>query len=145
MATKEERINELAEESLKYFSHDTNAHEDIKCKKLLRRYGPAGYGRFWLLCEALGYAHGHKIQLQTDDDLELLTDELRFKEPGECMEYLEGLKEIGLIEMPAKGFIWSNRMMKNARYFGEKRLRGHNGAVRRWQKKRESTDTTEEE
>jgi hypothetical protein len=36
-----------------YFSHDYNARQDIKIKKLLVKYGMCGYGVFWAIIEDL--------------------------------------------------------------------------------------------
>jgi len=36
-----------------YFPHDCNAHDDVKLRALKKKYGCAGYGQWWLLCEFL--------------------------------------------------------------------------------------------
>jgi hypothetical protein len=36
-----------------YFSHDFNARNDSKIKKLISRHGIAGYGIFWAIIEDL--------------------------------------------------------------------------------------------
>ena len=38
---------------MRWFSHDSDAHDDIKLRRVLRKYGPEGYGLFWLLIEIL--------------------------------------------------------------------------------------------
>ena len=36
-----------------YFSHDTNAKDDVKCVELIEQLGLEGYGIFWVLIETL--------------------------------------------------------------------------------------------
>lgn len=36
-----------------YFSHDINAINDFKIQAMMFEYGVAGYGMFWVLCEAI--------------------------------------------------------------------------------------------
>ena len=48
----------LALEPMRYFSHDSDAREDMKCRYLRSRYGMAGYGRWWVLCEMLAQQRG---------------------------------------------------------------------------------------
>lgn len=39
---------------MRWYKHKTNAHSDDKMVELLRRFGPAGYGRYHLLLEHVG-------------------------------------------------------------------------------------------
>ena len=54
-------VAERAREPMAFFSHDSHAASDIKCRRLIRRFGMEGYGRWWLLCELLAAArHGSR-------------------------------------------------------------------------------------
>lgn len=120
----------LSEDSLKpmgWFSHDSNAASDVKCRKLLRRCGMAGYGRWWRLCEMLASNSGHSVSARTEEELEMLADDLMFDDPTELVDFLSCLCEIGLLSGMGDGEFSSDRMMENAAKFGKKRAAGKMG------------------
>lgn len=55
----------MAKDSSFYFSHDYNARNDEKVKKLLRVHGMVGYGVFWAIIEDL-YNNANEMQLDCD-------------------------------------------------------------------------------
>ena len=55
----------MAKDSSFYFSHDYNARNDEKVKKLLRVHGMVGYGVFWAIIEDL-YNNANAMQLDCD-------------------------------------------------------------------------------
>lgn len=112
---------------MRYFSHDSNAAQDIKCRRLLRRLGMEGYGRWWRLCELLAATDGHRLGIETEEDAEIIAEELRLGGREELMEYLQVLVDVGLIHMPGDGYVWSERMLVNAEYFGKLRANGKRG------------------
>ena len=112
---------------MKYFSHDSNASQDIKCRRLLRRLGMEGYGRWWRLCELLAATDGHKLSIETEEDAEIIAEELHLDGHQELLKFLQVLLDVGLIQMPGNGFVWSERMLTNAEYFGKKRAAGRKG------------------
>lgn len=120
-------IEAEAARPMKYFSHDSNAAQDIKCRRLLRRLGMEGYGRWWRLCELLAATDGHKLGIETEEDAEIIAEELHLDGHGELMEYLRVLADVGLIHMDGDGGVWSERMMTNAEYFGKLRANGKRG------------------
>lgn len=126
MATQREIETEAAR-PMKYFSHDSNAAQDIKCKRLLRRLGMEGYGRWWRLCELLAATDGHKLSIETEEDAEIIAEELHLDGHQELMRYLQVLVDVGLIHMPGDGYVWSERMLTNAEYFGKLRANGKRG------------------
>lgn len=126
MATARE-IEAEAARPMKYFSHDSNAAQDIKCRRLLRRLGMEGYGRWWRLCELLAATDGHKLSIETEEDAEIIAEELHLDGQHELMDYLQVLVDVGLIHMPGDGSVWSERMLTNAEYFGKKRAAGRKG------------------
>lgn len=126
MATARE-IEAEAARPMKYFSHDSNAAQDIKCRRLLRRLGMEGYGRWWRLCELLAATDGHKLSIETEEDAEIIAEELHLDGHQELMRYLQVLVDVGLIHMPGDGYVWSERMLTNAEYFGKLRANGKRG------------------
>lgn len=126
MASRAE-IDAEAKRPMAFFPHDANAHSDIKCRRLLRRGGAEAYGRWWLLCEQLAATNEHRLAIDTEEDAELIAEELQLDSADELMEFLAMLKRVGLVEMPGNGYVWSSRMMRNAEYFGEKRANGKRG------------------
>lgn len=45
----------------RYFTHDDDARNDSKMRALIRKYGMAGYGRFWVIIETMRATKGCKI------------------------------------------------------------------------------------
>ena len=126
----------LAQEPMPWFQHDANAASDIRCERLLLRYGNAGYGAYWRLCEKLAATKGHALPVATDEDWLILATALGFRTGGafdevqavgECQGFVESLIEIGLVERTKNDLIQSNRMQKNALYFGTQKANGRRG------------------
>ena len=86
-----------------------------------------GYGRWWRLCELLAASDGHVLRLDTEEDAELAAEELLFDTADGLMEYLATLKDIGLVKMPGDGTVSSDRMARNAEYFGKRRASARAG------------------
>lgn len=126
MASQQEIAAEAAR-PMKYFSHDTDSAQDIKCRRLIRRLGMEGYGRWWRLCELLGATDGHRLSVESEEDAEIIAEELHLEGQRELMDYLLVLADVGLIKMPGNGLVWSERMMTNAEYFGKLRANGKRG------------------
>lgn len=126
MATRAEIAAE-ARHPMAFFPHDAGAHRDIKCRRLIKRGGVEAYGRWWLLCETLAETEGHRLKIDTEEDAEIVAEELGLDDAGDLMEFLRLLKSVGLVEMPGDGWAWSERMNRNAEYFGERRANGKKG------------------
>lgn len=126
---------ERALEPMAFFPHDSNASGDIRCRKLIRRLGVEGYGRWWLLCELLASTSGHALPMAEEDDAYVVAEALRFDVSGygdmkaiaECRGFVEQLVGIGLLRVTADGEIYSERMMRNGEYFGRQRANGAKG------------------
>jgi hypothetical protein len=52
-----------------YFSHDSNARNDVKIIKLRRQLGMEGYGIYWALIEMLRDAPGNRLPIESIDDI----------------------------------------------------------------------------
>ena len=152
MAVKSEQdlrgIAECAAGPMAFFPHDSDAAIDGACRKLLRRHGFEGYGRWWRLCELLAGAKGHVLPVSEEDDLMNLAEELRFVSGAfgdlqaleDCKHFIEDLVEVGLLRVTEDGGVASGRMDRNANYFGTKRWGARKGNDARWKKKKEEKD-----
>ena len=126
----EQDATERACAPMLYFSHDSNAAEDIKCKRLIRHGGFEAYGRWWRLCELLALARGHTIHVDESDEAEILADDLGFVSWDDgCSDFVTTLASLGLIdaELLSEGCIGSRRMTDNALRFGRRRASGARG------------------
>ena len=126
MATARE-IEAEAARPMAFFPHDTNASQDIKLELLLDEYGMAGYGRWWRLCELLGAADGHRIEIGNARVAKVVARNLMFEAVSDLMAFMVELADLGLIDMPGDGYVSSKRMNRNAEYFGKKRAAGRKG------------------
>ena len=123
----------LALKPMRYFSHDSDAREDIKCKYLIREFGVKGYGMWWILCEILAGTESHRIDYSDRMQRWYLEEEMRSS--GEELEaFLNTCAEVGLINGDIWGerIITSDRMNENSLYFGEKKEHAYKGARARW-------------
>ncbi len=157
MAVKSEQdlreIAECAAAPMAFFPHDSGAADDGACRKLLRRHGFEGYGRFWRVCELLAGAKGHELPVSEEDDLMNLAEELRFitgtfselQALEGCRDFIEDLVSLGLLRLTEGGGVASGRMDRNASYFGAKRWGGRKGGSRRKRKGGEDAEPRQEE
>lgn len=122
------------EKMMPYFFHDSTAHEDVKCRMLMIEHGVEGYGRWWLLCEALAFCDKHRLPCK-GSGLTLLAESLRCS-ADECKAFLDTCAEVGLIEpdLYAAGFVVSDRMLRNSMLFGRNRVNGAKGGRPRKEK-----------
>lgn len=151
MATEKDReaIEELASEPMAFFPHDSNASSDIKCRRLIRRLGVEGYGRFWILCEVLASTNGHALSVESEEDLLVIADALHFRYGSfdeamvleDCKTFIDTLLEFGLLQLRDDGKIISKRMSDNSLYFGQQRHNGRKGG--RPRKKKTPVEGTE--
>lgn len=98
---------------LEYFAHDAHAASDPKCRRLMRECGVAGYGRFWLLCEALASEPSHSLPVGTEDDLENAATLLDCDDGEEAAGFLRVLERLSLVVVDG-GVLRSPRMDRNA-------------------------------
>ncbi len=157
MAVKSEQdlreIAECAAGPMAFFPHDSGAADDSACRKLLRRHGFEGYGRWWRICELLAGTKGHELPVSEEDDLMNLAEELRFiagpfselQALESCKEFIEDLVSLGLLRVTEDGGVASGRMDRNANYFGAKRWGGRKGGSKRKRKGDEHAELKQEE
>lgn len=128
MAVSEAEAVEAGARPLEYFGHDAFASSDMKCRRLIKRLGVEGYGRWWLLCELLASTDWHRLDVSDEEVMELAADSLMCGEE-EAREFLDTAAALGLIdpELYADGIVSSDRMCRNAAAVGSKRVGGKNG------------------
>lgn len=114
----------LASRPLKFFPHDADAFEDIKCQRLFDALGWEGYGRWWRLCELLSGADGHEIRVD-GRDAGIWARRLGLSVEG-LVAFAELLADCGLVEL-SDGSVTSPRMTANARYAGICKVNGSKG------------------
>lgn len=121
----------LAMEPLVWFPHDADAAADPKTRRVMRRFGAAGYGRWWLLCEALAAAPGHALPVATDNDRENLAITLDMGGGEEAVGFLSFLADVGLVSSDGER-VWSDRMNRNALRSGTTRAQRVRAINKRW-------------
>lgn len=135
MATSASDVEARAREPMAYFSHDANAAQDIKCQRLLARWGNEGYGAWWRLCEMLANTTGHALPTQTEEDWGILARQIGmlgtvddgFEGTEKCRALVHDLLDVGLLVNDKNGQISSLRMQRNASFFGKQRANGSSG------------------
>lgn len=124
-------IEDAAQNPMAFFPHDTNASQDMKIELLLEDWGMQGYGMWWRLCELLGATSGHRLEIGNRRIAHVVSRNLMLSSVDELMRFLRELSELGLIVMNGDGYISSERMNRNAEYFGKKRAAGRKGGKAR--------------
>ncbi len=107
-----------------YFSHDYNARNDSKIKKLLSKHGFTGYGLFWAIIEDL---YNNANALPTDYDsiaFDLRTDKKTIQDiiTGFDLFVIDG------------DFFGSHSIEKRLEERNEKSLKARKSALKRWSK-----------
>lgn len=107
-----------------WFRHDTDAHNDIKLKKLARDYGLEGIGAYWIVVEIL-YANGGSLpERDVRDELEFIDKDI-----------LNNLIEYRLVTLE-DGIVSCHRVMEELQYQADcKQQRSEHGrraANARW-------------
>lgn len=61
---------------MRWFKHDSDAHQDAKLKRVRHRYGIVGYGLYWYCIELIaGKVDKHNISFELEEDAELIAIE----------------------------------------------------------------------
>ena len=127
----------MAARPLESFLHDSNAHDDMKIKRVRFRLGKEGVCTFWLLCEALALTDGHILSYKNDEDILTLMDYLWCQSFEEVEKNLSCFADVGLINSDSlrEGKIVSERLLENALIVGKKRAAAAKAIAKRWSKK----------
>lgn len=81
---------------LSYFPHDTHFHEDIKVRKLVKRYGGGTAAYIYLTLLEKIYSQGYYLEFQEDDFF--IISEMVYEEEDFIRNVLKGCLELGLFD-----------------------------------------------
>lgn len=110
-----------------YFSHDYNAHDDVKILFLRQELGMEGYGIFWFLIEKLADAGGIlPLKLTPVLAMQMHTSETKV---------LGVINQYGLFTLIENEF-YSERLLDHLKIRKNLSESGKNGADKRWNKDR---------
>lgn len=118
-----------------YFSHDSNARNDVKIIKLRRQLGLEGYGIYWCLIEMLRDAPENKLPIDSLDDIAFSIT--TSKEKVDAVIRLYDLFDVDEV------YFYSQRLIRNMNQYKllkEKRSQsGKTGMDVRWNKTKTQT------
>ncbi len=109
-----------------YFSHDFNARNDIKLKKVNMQMGLQGIGLYWCIIECLYENEGY---LTFDDDIELLAYELRTDK-----EIILNLIENFDLFKKNKNKFYSPSVLERLQKITDKANKNRENVLKRWEK-----------
>lgn len=95
---------------MKWFKHESNAHNDAKLGKLRIRYGAEGYGIYWYCLELIaGSVSNHNLTFELEHDAEIISKDFDLHEDhvAEMMRYM---CDLGLFEVGDGGMITCLKM-----------------------------------
>ena len=83
---------------MRYFNHDTNAHENRKLRKIVRTHGAQGLGIYWTLLELLYRQDEEGFQINADSLwLEDMAEKLHISDPRTLIRVFDTFAEVDLI------------------------------------------------
>jgi hypothetical protein len=116
-----------------YFSHDSNARNDVKIIKLRRQLGLEGYGLYWCLIEMLRDTPDYKLPIESIDDIAFSLNTSKEK-----IETVINVYDLFIVD-DTKFF--SERLIRNMNQYKEIKGRlsesGKKGMQTRWNKKQD--------
>lgn len=113
-----------------YFSHDYNARNDIKIKKLISKHGLIGYGVYWALIEDL-YNNTNVLHL----DYDCISYDLRVEK--NLVESI--INEFDLFQIEGNIF-GSLSVQRRLEQRNEKSVKARESVLKRWNKDKEDTN-----
>lgn len=113
-----------------YFSHDSNARNDVKLIKLRRVFAMEGIGIFWCICEMLRESENYSLPIEAIPDIAF---ELRVAE-----EKIKSIiSDFNLFVINTENFFFSKSLNNRMQALENKRQQqiaaGKRGAQKRWQ------------
>lgn len=114
-----------------YFSHDFNARNDIKLKKVTMRLGMKGIGLYWCIIECLYENDGYL----SFDDIKLLAYELRVDEKA----IINLIENFDLFKKDENRF-YSPSVLKRLQKINDKANKNRENVLKRWEKVKKTSD-----
>lgn len=130
----------LPEKDAYYFSHDSNARNDIKISAMLSVYKAEGYGYYWITVENLREQSDFKLPFN-DYTFDMLAKQMQCRRIKvkkfieDCLKEFKDLQGHGLFESDGYCF-WSNSLNRRMKKLEEKRLTAKKNAEDGWEKRR---------
>ena len=115
-----------------WFRHDTNAHSDLKIRALIKLYGWAGYGWWWLVVELLRNEETYKLPYD-----EVTTEALAIDmnvTAEEVDDYIKYLIKVKLLHINGDKQLFSKRLLADMEFKDKKAEAARAAASKRWQK-----------
>lgn len=109
-----------------YFSHDFNARNDIKLKKVIANLGIQGIGLYWCIIECLYENDGYL----SFDDIDLLSYELRTDKDL----ILNLIENFDLFKKNSKNKFYSQSVLNRLEEIESKSRKNRENALKRWNK-----------
>ena len=110
-----------------YFQHDFNARNDEKILELRSRFGPEGYGIFWMVVESMAETADGKLKASLIGGLSH-----GYGLPKEKLQkILDCCVEVGLFKLK-KGNYLSDRLLRYKEFRAKMSEFGKSGAEKRW-------------
>ena len=119
-----------------YFSHDFNARNDIKLKKLNMQLGLQGIGLYWCIIECLYENDGY---LTLDEDVDLLVYDLKVDR-----ELIINLIDNFDLFKKNKNKFYSQSVLDRLQKITDKSNKNRESVSKRWEKQRNKQDTNED-
>ena len=110
----------------RYFTHDQNARHDPKIKALIKKYGIAGYGRYWIIIETMRENAGYKIN-QKKYVLEAFAEQMQCT-ASEVKAFLKDCVEEFELFTQQDDFIYSESLLERMSKLDNLRVSRQRGA-----------------
>lgn len=123
-----------------FFSHDVDAFEDIKIKKLYRKFGYEAYGLFWHILEILRKQENYMLEYN-EDTFEMFFQNTSFSK----LDFMEYCIELKLFVLE-NNFFYSKSLCDRMKIYEEIIEKKKSAAAARWKKSKEKSnveDSTE--
>jgi hypothetical protein len=110
---------------VRYFNHDTNAHENRKLRKVVRTHGAQGLGIYWTLLELLYQQDEEGFQINADSLwLEDMAEKLHISDPRTLIRVFDTFAEISLVskQLWADHVLYSEAIAKRGDQYVAKKI-----------------------
>lgn len=113
-----------------YFSHDSNARNDIKITAMRSVYGCKGYGWYWIIVEVLRDEKEHRLKLN-ENTFNALAMQMQCKGNATKIFIENCINDYELFSSDGEYF-WSNSLLKRMKMIESTSLKRRNAALLRW-------------
>ena len=110
---------------MRYFNHDTNAHENRKLRKIVRTHGAQGLGIYWTLLELLYRQDEEGFQINADSLwLEDMAEKLHISDSRTLIRVFDTFAEVDLIskQLWADHVLYSEAIAKRGDQYVAKKI-----------------------